>query len=156
MENRELSCIFDLINEAYPSLDILDSLDVWLSGEFKPPVAYIQTQEVSERGNTLTSYKIISDAGIVLHHRKKKLVGGQEVYVQISTEPLRKLLRRERYSYRGKTDGLFINIDDTTFRVRSDKKDRTEITFRFEYTVPIPITDMPRVHTFEIEEDWKS
>ncbi|MFI8714439.1 hypothetical protein [Brevibacillus brevis] len=156
MENRALSCIIDLINEAYPSLDILDSLDVWLSGEFKPPVAYIQTQEVSERGNTLTSYKIISDAGIVLHHRKKKLVGGQEVYEQISTEPLRELLRRERYSYRGKTDGLYINIDDTTFRVRSDKKDRTEITFRFEYTVPIPKTDVPRVHTFEIEGDWKA
>ncbi|MFA4132585.1 MULTISPECIES: hypothetical protein [unclassified Brevibacillus] len=155
MENRALSCIIDLINEAFPSLAILHSLDVWLSGNFKPPVAFIQTQEVSERGNTLTSYQIISDAGIVLHH-KKVIKGGQEVYEPIFTEPLRQLLRRERYSYRGKTDGLYINIDNTTFRVRSDKKDRTEITFRFEYTVPIPITDMPRVHTFEIEEDWKS
>ncbi|EMT54238.1 hypothetical protein I532_01490 [Brevibacillus borstelensis AK1] len=153
MENRELSCIIDLINEAYPDLAILDSLDVWLSGRFQPPIAFIQTQEVTERGNTLTSYKIISDAGIVLHHRKKK-IGGQEVYEPISIEPLRQLLRRERYSYRGKTDGLFINIDNTTFRVRSDKKDRTEITFRFEYTMAIPRPQVEKINTFEIEEEW--
>lgn len=152
MENRELSCIIDLINEAYPDLAILDSLDVWLSGKFQPPIAFIQTQEVTERGNTLTSYKIISDAGIVLHHRKKK-IGGQEVYEPISTEPLRQLLRRERYSYRGK-DGLFINIDNTTFRARSDKKDRTEITFRFEYTMAIPRPQVEKINTFEIEEEW--
>ncbi|WP_429845301.1 hypothetical protein [Brevibacillus sp. FIR094] len=153
MENRELLCIFDLINEAYPSLDILDSLDVWLSGEFEPPVAFIQTQGVSERGNTLTSYKIISDAGIVLHHRKKKLVGGQEVYELISTEPLRQLLRLERYSYRGKIDGLYINIDNTSFRIRSDRKDRTEITFRFEYIAAIPRPVVEKINHFEIEED---
>lgn len=153
MENRELSCIIDLVNEAYPDLAILDSLDVWLSGKFQPPIAFVQTQEVTERGNTLTSYKVISDAGIVLHHRKKK-IGGQEVYEPISTEPLRQLLRRERYSYRGKTDGLFINIDNTTFRVRSDKKDRTEITFRFEYTIAIPRPQVEKINTFEIEEDW--
>lgn len=150
---RELSCIVDLINEAYPDLAILDSLDVWLSGKFQPPIAFVQTQEVTERGNTLTSYKIISDAGIVLHHPKKK-VGGQEVYELISTEPLRQILRRERYSYRGKTDGLFIDIDNTSFRVRSDKKDRTEITFRFEYTVAIPRPQVEKISTFEIEEDW--
>ncbi|CAI8878572.1 Pyocin immunity protein [Brevibacillus sp. IT-7CA2] len=154
MENRELLCIFDLINEAYPSLDILDSLDVWLSGEFEPPVAFIQTQGVSERGNTLTSYKIISDAGIVLHHRKMKLVGGQEVYEPISTEPLRQLLRGEQYSYRGKTDGLFINIDNTSFRIRSDRKDRTEIIFRFEYAAAIPRPVVEKINHFEIEEDW--
>ncbi len=148
-----MSCIIDLINEAYPDLAILDSLDVWLSGRFQPPIAFIQTQEVTERGNTLTSYKIISDAGIVLHHRKKK-IGGQEVYEPISIEPLRQLLRRERYSYRGKTDGLFINIDNTTFRVRSDKKDRTEITFRFEYTMAIPRPQVEKINTFEIEEEW--
>ncbi len=146
-----MSCIIDLINEAYPDLAILDSLDVWLSGKFQPPIAFIQTQEVTERGNTLTSYKIISDAGIVLHHRKK--IGGQEVYEPISTEPLRQLLRRERYSYRGK-DGLFINIDNTTFRARSDKKDRTEITFRFEYTMAIPRPQVEKINTFEIEEEW--
>ncbi|WP_409177496.1 hypothetical protein [Brevibacillus fortis] len=153
MENRELSCIIDLINEAYPSLAILDSLDVWLSGTFKPPVAFIQIQGVSERGNTLTSYKIISDAGIVLHHRKKK-EGGQEVYEPISTEPLRQLLRREQYSYRGKTDGLYINIDNTSFRIRSDRKDRTEITFRFEFTAAIPRPVVEKINHFEIEEDW--
>ncbi|MED4581875.1 hypothetical protein P9578_03680 [Brevibacillus choshinensis] len=151
--NRELSCLIDLINEAYPDLAILDSLDVWLSGKFKPPLAFIQTQEVTERGNTLSSYKIISDAGIVLHHRKGK-EHGQEVYEQISTEPLRQLLRREKYSYRGKTDGLFINIDNSTFRVRSDKKDRTEITFRFEYLILIPKDPAEKINTFEIEEEW--
>lgn len=153
MMDRELSCIIDLINEAYPDLAILDSMDVWLSGKFTPPVAFIQTQEVTERGNTLTSYKIISDAGIVLHHPKKK-IGGQEVYDPISTEPLRQLLRREKYSYRGKTDGLYINIDNTTFRARSDKKDRTEITFRFEYNVAVPKPHVEKINTFEIEEDW--
>ncbi len=155
MENRELSCIIDLLNEAYPDLAILDSLDVWLSGKFQPPIAFVQTQEVTERGNTLTSYKIISDAGIVLHHPKQK-VGGQEVYEPISTESLRQILRRERYSYRGKTDGLYINIDSTTFRVRSDKKDRTEVTFRFEYTEAIPVQQVEKVNTFEIEVegDW--
>lgn len=111
------------------------------------------TQEVTERGNTLSSYKIISDAGIVLHHRKGK-ERGQEVYEPISTEPLRQLLRRERYSFRGKTDGLFINIDNTTLRVRSDKKDRTEITFRFEYLVAIPKAPVEKINTFEIEEEW--
>lgn len=151
--NRELSCLIDLVNEAYPDLAILDSLDVWLSGNFKPPLAFIQTQEVTERGNTLSSYKIISDAGIVLHHRKGK-ERGQEVYELISTEPLRQLLRKERYSYRGKTDGLFINIDNTTLRVRSDKKDRTEITFRFEYLVAIPKAPVEKINTFEIEEEW--
>jgi len=151
--DRALSCIIDLVNEAYPNLAILDSLDVWLAGKFQPPVAFIQTQEVTEKGNTLTSYKVISDAGIVLHHPKVK-VGGHEVYEPISTESLRQLLRRERYSYRGKTDGLFINIDSTTFRVRTDKKDRTEITFRFEYTVPIPKPTVEKINTFEIEEDW--
>nr|WP_206529563.1 hypothetical protein [Brevibacillus sp. SYP-B805] len=148
-----MSCIIDLVNEAYPTLAILDSLDVWLAGKFQPPVAFIQTQEVTEKGNTLTSYKVVSDAGIVLHHPKVK-VGGQEAYEPISTEPLRQLLRRERYSFRGNTDGLFINIDNTTFRVRSDKKDRTEITFRFEYTVPIPMPAVEKINTFEIEEDW--
>lgn len=145
-----MSCIIDLVNEAYPDLPILDSLDVWLSGKFTPPLAFIQTQEVTERGNTLTSYKIISDAGIVLHHTKKK-IGGQEVYEPISTEPLRQLLRRERYSYRGKTDGLFIDVDNTTFRVRSDKKDRTEITFRFEYAVAIPHKQVEKINTFEMD-----
>lgn len=153
MENRELSCIIDLLNEAYPDLAILDSLDVWLSGKFQPPIAFVQTQEVTERGNTLTSYKVISDAGIVLHHRKKK-IGGQEVYEPISTEPLRQLLRRERYSYRGKTDGLYIDIDSTSFRIRSDKKDRTEVTFRFEYKVEIPRPQVEKIQTFEVEEDW--
>ncbi|QRG68596.1 hypothetical protein [Brevibacillus choshinensis] len=151
--NRELSCLIDLINEAYPDLAILDSLDVWLSGNFKPPLAFIQTQDVTERGNTLSSYKIISDAGIVLHHCKKK-IGGQEVYEPITTEPLRQLLRREKYSFRGKTDGLFINIDNTTLRVRSDKKDRTEITFRFEYLVAIPKAPVEKINTFEFEEEW--
>ena len=150
---RELSCIIDLVNEAYPDLAILDSLDVWLSGKFQAPIAFVQTQEVTERGNTLTSYKIISDAGIVLHHRKKK-VGGQEVYEPISTEPLRQLLRREKYSYRGKIHGLLIDIDNSNFRVRSDKKDRTEITFRFEYTVAIPRPQSEKINTFVIEEDW--
>lgn len=153
MENRELSCIIDLINEAYPSLAILFSLDVWLSGKFKTPMAFIQTQGVTERGNTLTSYKVLSDAGIVLHHQKK-MVGGQEVYEPISTEPLRELLRRERYSYRGKTDGLYINIDNTSFRIRSDRKDRTEITFRFEYTAAISRPVVEKINHFEIEEDW--
>lgn len=153
--NQEISCVVDLINEAYPDIDTFCSLDVWLSGKFNPPVAFVQTQEVTERGNTLTSYTTISDAGIVLHHRKVK-IGGQEVYEPISTEPLRQLLRRERYSYRGKTDGLYINIDSTTFRVRSDKKDRTEVTFRFEYTEAIPVQQAEKVNTFEIEVegDW--
>lgn len=153
MENRELSCIIDLINEAYPNLAILDSLDVWLAGKFDPPLAFVQVQGVTERLSTLTSYKVTSDAGIVLHHPKVKR-GGHEEYEAISTEPLRQMLRRERYSYRGKTDGLFIDIDSTTFRIRSDKKDRTEVTFRFEYGASVPQATVERINTIEIDEEW--
>jgi len=147
--DRELSCMIDLVNEAYPELPILDSLDEWLVAKFNPPIAFIQTQGVTERGNTLTSYKVIADAGIVLHNPK---VNG--VYQPISTEPFQQLLRKERYSYRGKTDGLFVNIDSTSFRVRSERKDRTEITFRYEYTVPIPKDTAKKINTFDIEGEW--
>ncbi len=146
---RELSTIIDLVHEAYPDISILDSMEEWLAGNFKPPIAFVQTQEVTEKGNTLTSYKVISDAGIVLHHAKDK-----GVYQPISTNPLRSILRRERYSYRGQTDGLFINIDNTSFKVRSEKKDRTEITFRFEYTVAIPKPTVEKINEFDVEEEW--
>ncbi|MED4749947.1 hypothetical protein [Brevibacillus choshinensis] len=147
--DRELSVIIDLVNEAYPDLAILDSLDEWLSNKFNPPIAFVQTQAVTERANTLTTYKVIADAGIVLHHPKVK-----GVYQPISTDPLRLLLRKERYGYRGKTDGLYIDIDNSTFRVRSERKDRTEITFRFEYTAAVPKDAVEKINTFEIEEDW--
>jgi len=76
------------------------------------------------------------------------------VYQPISSEPLRQLLRKERYSFRGKTDGLYINIDSTSFRVRTERKDRTEITFRYEYTVSIPKDTAEKINTFDIEGEW--
>lgn len=146
---RDLSCIVDLVHEAYPDLNILVDYDEWLAGKFQPPIAFIQVQGVTERGNTLTSYKVIADAGIVLHHRKEN-----GIYQPVSTEPIRSIFRRERYSYKGKTDGLYIDIESKTLDVRTEKKDRTEITFRFEYTVPIPKPTVEKINTFEIEEDW--
>ncbi|AKF92644.1 hypothetical protein EX87_02330 [Brevibacillus laterosporus] len=148
--DKELSTLIDLVYESYPQIGILDNYDVWLSGKFKPPIAFIQTAGVTEKGNTLTSYKVISDAGIVLHHRKVR-DGGIEMYERISSEPLRNVLRREKYSYRGKKSGLLINVDSTSFKVRTDKKDRTEITFRFEYLLNVPREKVEKINTFEME-----
>lgn len=144
---RDLSCIVDLVHEAYPDLEIMTEYEEWLAGKFQPPIAFVQTQAVTERGNTLTSYKVIADAGIVLHHRKEK-----GVFQPISTEPLRSILRRERYGYKGKTDGLYIDIDPSTLDIRTEKKDRTEITFRFEYTQVIPKESVEKINFFDIEE----
>jgi len=145
---RDLSAIVDMVNEAFPSLEIITDLEEWLTGNFKPPCAFIQTQAVTEKGNTLTSYKVISDAGIVLHFQKEKAV-----YLPISTEPLRNILRREKYSYKGLTDGLFIDIDSDALDINTEKKDRAEITFRFEYRLAIPKPDVSKINDFEIEVD---
>lgn len=142
----DLLTIVQLVHEAYPSLDIITDLEEWQKASFTPPCAFIQTQAVTEKGNTLTSYKVLADAGIVLHYPKDK-----GIYQPISTEPLRSILRRERYSYRGTPDGLFIDIDSESFEIHTEKKDRAEITFRFEYRVTIPKPEVPIINEFEIE-----
>lgn len=149
MMERDLSAIIDLVVEAYPDMDWTSNMDEWMAGKFEPPIAFIQVQGVAERGHTLTSSKVICDAGIVLHHIKD-----EGVYHPISSAPLRDILRRERFGYKGMTDGLYIDIDRESFDVSSDRKDRTEITFRFEYKIPIPIPSVEKINTFEIEGEW--
>jgi hypothetical protein len=143
---KDLLTIVQLVHEAYPSLHILTDLEEWQKASFTPPCAFIQTQAVTEKGNTLTSYKVLADAGIVLHHLKDK-----GIYQPISSEPLRNLLRKEKYSFRGASDALFIDIDSDSLEIHADKKDRTEITFRFEYRVMIPKHDVPVINDFEVE-----
>ncbi|KKX56346.1 hypothetical protein [Brevibacillus borstelensis] len=143
---KDLLTVVQLVHAAYPSITIITDLEEWLAGNFKPPCAFIQTQAVTERGNTLTSYKILADAGIVLHHPKVK-----GIYQPISSEPFRSLLRREKYSFRGTAEALYIDIDNETLEIDSEKKDRTEITFRFEYRVSIPRPEVTKINTFEVE-----
>lgn len=145
---RDLSAIVDLVNEAYPDLGWTANQDEWMAGKFKPPIAFIQVQEVAERGHTLSANKVFTDAGIVLHHPK---VNGS--YEKISVEPLRAVLRRERFGYKGKTDGLYIDIDSNSLDISTERKDRTEVTFRFEYNVVIPKPEVERINEFEIEGD---
>ncbi len=147
---RDLSAVVDLVTEAFPDLEWTSNLDEWMAGKFEPPIAFIQVQGVAEKGHTLTANRVICDAGIVLHHPK---VNGE--YQPISTEPLRAILRRERFGYRGKTDGLYIEIDSDSLDISSERKDRTEITFRFEYKVSIPRPVVEKINTFEIEEGWE-
>lgn len=149
-KERELSCIVDLLHEVYPDLPILDRLDMWMAGKFEPPHLFVQIQGVAVKGNTLTSYRVISEATIALHHNKVMQDGE---YEPISTEPLRLFLLRERFSYRGRTDGLYIDIDSGTFRTRREKKDRTEVTFRFVYTMQIPRENVDKIKDFQVEGD---
>ncbi|RNB92001.1 hypothetical protein EDM56_04405 [Brevibacillus fluminis] len=149
---RELSCIIDLVRAAYPGLPISDQLDLWMAGAFEPPLAFVLIENVAEKGNTLTSYRVIAKARIALHH-PKRIENGTERCDPLSPEPLRQLLVSERFSYRGPTDGLFIHIEGATFQVTKEKKDRTDITFEFEYTVPIPREQSPKINDFELESE---
>ena len=143
------SVLKSLVQEAYPNLAILDSLEDWLAGRFTSPIAFIQLQGVMEKGNTLTTCKIITDARIVLQYPKV-----DEVYQPISTEPLRNVLRSNQYSYRGNSDGQWITINSETLEVSLERKDRTEITFQYETIKKIVQQETERILSFEIEEDW--
>lgn len=146
---RDLSCIIDMVRTAYPDLPIMDRLDLWLAGQFEPPLLFVRIEGVAEKGNTLTSYRVIAKAHIAIHHTRI-IHDGMEVYELISTDPLRQLLTREGFSFRG-TEGLFINIDGTTLQMLQDKKDRTDITFQFDYTVPIPREHVETINHFDLE-----
>ncbi|MGG3871374.1 hypothetical protein [Brevibacillus laterosporus] len=146
---KDLSTLVDLVNQAYPDLTIIVNLEEWLSGSFTPPVAFIETQSVTEKANSLTTYRVIADAGIVIHYLKEN-----GYYKTVSSEPLRTILRKEKYSYRGKTDGLLIDINPSTLEVTNSKKDRTEITFRFEYLLTVPREKVEKINTFEVEEGY--
>lgn len=144
---RELSVLRDLIEESYPHLPILVNVDDWMAQRFQAPVAFLLTQGVMETGSSLTSYQVVSEAAIVLHYPK---VDG--VYQPISIEPLRQLLRRLHFSYRGKNDDLTIELDSTSLRIWRDKRDRAEITFRFTYKATVPKDAVDKINIFDIEE----
>ncbi|MBA4534416.1 hypothetical protein [Brevibacillus halotolerans] len=144
---RELPILIDLFHEMYPEYDILCEQEEWLSTNFEPPCIFLQTEVVTEQLYSSTSYIAIVDAGIVLHHPKE-----EGVYQPITTEPLRRYLRKEKYSYRSSSSGLFINIDSDSFDIRTDKKDRTEITFRFEYIGSLDKDKQEKIQEFNIEE----
>jgi len=144
---RELSVLSDLIKESYPHLPILVNVDDWMAQRFQAPVAFLLTQGVMETGSSLTSYQVVSEAAIVLHYPK---VDG--VYQPISIEPLRQLLRRLHFSYRGKDDDLTIELDSTSLRIWRDKRDRAEITFRFTYKATVPKDAVDKINIFDIEE----
>lgn len=145
--DRELEVLLDLMNEAYPDLSSIVNVDDWMAQRFVPPAAFLLTQGVMETANTLTSYQVVAEAAIVLHYPK---VDG--VYRPVSVEPLRELLRQRQFCYRGKPDGLPIEIDSSTLRIWRDKKDRSEIMFRFTYNVSRPKEMAEKINIFEIGE----
>jgi len=146
---RERAVLVDLVREAYPQLETLVNLDQWMSGSFSSPIIFVTAQGVSEKAKSLTSYTAVADAGLVLHY---PLVEG--FYQPLSAEPLRRLLRQKGYSFHGQSSDLLIDIDSSTFRIWNDRRDRTEITFRFTYHVAVPKQPEAKINTFEIEGEW--
>lgn len=144
--DRESSIITDLVNEAYPGLATLLNVHEWMGNRFVAPAAFILTQGVSETQNSLTSYQVSSYAVIVLHYPQSK-----GIYQPVSVEPLQQLLRQKQYSYRGKTENMTIEVDSTTLRIWRDKKDRSEVTFRFTYNVPVPRETVEKLNEFDIQ-----
>lgn len=146
---RERAVLVDLVRKAYPQLETLVNLDQWMTGSFSSPIIFVTAQGVSEKAKSLTTYTAVADAGIVLHY---PLVEG--FYQPLSVEPLRRLLRQKGYSFRGQNSDLLIDIDSSTFRIWNDRRDRTEITFRFSYHVVVPKQPEAKINTFEIEGEW--
>lgn len=145
--DRDLSTLIDLVEEAYPDVPIISQLGEWMKGTFQLPSAFVMTQTVTEKGNSLTSYKVICEATIMLHYPLE-----QEIQVPLSTAVLREVLRRQRFSYRGKNN-LLLDIDPGTFNVNTEKKERAEITFRYEYLMPVLRERVEKINTFEVKED---
>ncbi len=147
MEDRELSVLSELIGEAYPQLATVVNVDDWMAQRFSAPAAFLLTQGIGETGRSHASYQVQSEAWIVLHYPKTT-----GVYQRLSDEPLRQLLRKSQYSYRGTASDLSIDIDSSTLRIWRDKRDRTEIAFRFTYVVTVPKAAEATINEFEIEE----
>lgn len=148
--NADLSAIFDLVNAAFPELGTMKPHAVRLSPTFNPPVAVIEVEKTGQRGHTLTSDKVTAEAGIVIHYPKKH-VNGEWIYEPISAEPFINVLRKEKYQFRGKTAGLFIDIDQSSLDLDTGDSDRLTITFEFEYIQAHPKNDVPKINTFEVE-----
>ncbi|RNB59177.1 hypothetical protein EDM57_05330 [Brevibacillus gelatini] len=147
MEDRELAVLTELIAEAYPQLETVVNVDDWMTQRFSLPAAFLMTRGIGETGRSHASYQVEAEAVIVLHYPKV-----EGVYQRLSAEPLRQLLRQSQYSYRGKASGLSIEIDSSTLRIWRDRRDRTEIAFRFTYIVTVPREDAVKINEFEIEE----
>lgn len=145
--DRDLSTLIDLVQEAYPQISIISQLGEWMEGTFSLPSAFVMTQTISEKGNSLTSYKVICEATIMLHYPLE-----QEKQVPLSTGVLRDLLRKQRYSYRGKNK-LLLDIDPNTFSVNTEKKERAEIIFRYEYLMPVRREQVEKIAIFDVKED---
>ncbi|MED1788492.1 hypothetical protein P4V47_13500 [Brevibacillus laterosporus] len=145
--DRDLSTLVDLVEEAYPNIPIISQLGEWMKGTFQLPSAFVMTQTITEKGNSLTSYKVICEATIMLHYPLE-----QEKHVPLSIAVLRDLLRKQRYSYRSKNK-LLLDIDPSTFTVNTEKKERAEITFRYEYLMPVRREQVDKITIFDVKED---
>ena len=148
---RERLVLLDLVKDAYPELDTLVSLDRWMAHDFVAPIVFVSAQGVMEREHSPVCYQVMADAGIALQYPQ---VDG--VYQPISTEPLRQLLRSCGYSYRSRTGDTFIEIDSSTLRIWTDRRDRTDITFRFSYYADVAKAAVPKINQFDIQTSFES
>ncbi|MED0735667.1 hypothetical protein [Aneurinibacillus thermoaerophilus] len=148
--DKFLDAVINLAHEAYPEQEKLVDYEEWLAGKFEPPCLFIQVQHVGEKANTLTSSMTVYDAGMVIHFPKSR----QGVFQPVSLEPLTAILRRERFQYPTyvNEERILLNIDPDSYKIRlGDRKDRAEVTFRFEVTVKIPVPQVDKIEEFDIE-----
>lgn len=149
VDSKMLDAVINLAHEAYPDLRKLKDYEEWLARKFEPPCLFIQVQHVSERACTLMSNRVVYDAGIVVHFPKEK-----GVFKPISLMPLTSILRRERFQYPTYVNGerVLLNIEQDTYQIRpGERKDRAEVSFRFDVAVPIPEPAHEHIEEFDIE-----
>ena len=144
---RDVATLVDLVNQAYPTLPVMTNLEEWMSSLIENELIFVQRTAVTEKGNSLTSTKVLTEAIIVLHYPKR-----DGKYQPLSVSPLSNILRNGRFSYRGTTTGLLIDVDPSTLRIDSTRRDRTEITFRFEYLQPVVRDQIEKIQEFMVEE----
>lgn len=145
---RERAVLLELVEEAFPELETLVSLDRWMAHDFTAPIVFVSAQGVMEKEHTPDCYQVVADAGLSLHYPQ-----ADGAYQPISAEPLRQLLRSRGYSFRSRSGDTFIEIDSSTLRIWTDRRDRTDITFRFSYYADVPKIAVPKINYFDIQKN---
>ncbi|MED0675867.1 hypothetical protein [Aneurinibacillus thermoaerophilus] len=126
----------EIINRIYPDLPVIRDKDTWLTGQFKRPSVFIETDLVSEKVHTPQSVRVIEDVGLVFHYdyeKEKEEDKGEPIPFDLS--PFFLYLRQERYCVGPQKHGIMLVVDPPRTR---EKSDQIEIICRYSYLLHIP------------------
>ncbi|GED16426.1 hypothetical protein [Aneurinibacillus migulanus] len=146
----------EIINRIYPNLPVSWERDMWQTGQFMRPSAFIEADLISEKMYTRQSVRIVEDVRLVFHYEYEQIdeqERGEPIPFDLA--PFFMYLRQQRYCVASKQFKTMLVIEPPRTQ---EKSDRMEVMFQYSYLLHVPkstATDRMKINDFYVEFNGK-